>query len=366
MSDTPASFPQELPPPGFSRATRRGTWALIVIYVILRACVPFLRVPPSWGYSINAFVVSPLFICLTVALVYQLVCLRWKPLTAIWILLGCLVPYVGLSVVAIRDAEAQRKIDIHVAQAQETSALNQSVAVTMLLTTDDLPPIAGSLPAQMILAQPIKPPPFAPPNMWRRLAVDVAGKTLLMLLLVAGGVILSRLIREPNLLVPVAPVAAAADVFTVLAPSGITQQALRHTPELVSVVSQTVPQVATTTSQAVPVGQPFAIVGPGDVLFLAFFFACLAAFNLRLRLTMAIMCIVLTAYLQVVLLLGDRSFLNVPLQALPALVPMAAVVLIVNWRSFRLSASEKVLSAVAWLLSAGFIVYAAATIKPTP
>ncbi len=171
----------------------------------------------------------------------------------------------------------------------------------------------------------------------------------LMLAAIGLGSLLSRLIREKNLLVPVVPFAALVDAITVLTPVGFVKQVMERAPrvmEQASVAVMSAPQVERVV--------PIVLIGVGDFVFLALYAACLYRFGLRVVATAVGLFFALWVYL-VVVMLGIAI-------ALPALVPMAAVVLLVNAREFHLSRQEKwasllvivpTLALLVWLLIRG-------------
>jgi hypothetical protein len=173
---------------------------------------------------------------------------------------------------------------------------------------------------------------------------------LLMLAAIGLGCLLSRLIREKNLLVPVVPFAALVDAITVLTPVGFVKRVMESAPrvmEQAAVAVTSVPHAAPQVERVVPI----VLIGVGDFVFLAFYAACLYRFGLRPRATAIGLFLTLWVYL-VLVILGVAV-------ALPALVPMAAVVLLVNAREFHLSRQEKwasllvilpMLALLAWLL----------------
>lgn len=160
---------------------------------------------------------------------------------------------------------------------------------------------------------------------------------LTILWAVGLGALVSWIVREKNLLVPVVPLAALIDVLTVLAPRGFVKQVVEKAPEVAEkamVAVTAVPNVAHEVSHIVPI----VLIGVGDFVFLALYAACLYRFGLRTRATAIGLFIVLWLYL-VAVAVGIAP-------SLPALVPMAVVVLAVNWRHFQLSRQEKWASVV--------------------
>ncbi len=169
---------------------------------------------------------------------------------------------------------------------------------------------------------------------------------LLLLTAVGLGSVLSRIVREKNLLVPVVPFAAMVDVLTVLAPGGFVKRVMEQAPEVAeraSVAVTAVPSAVETFEQVVPI----VIIGVGDFVFLALYASCLWRFQLRVLPTAIGLFVVLWVYL--VMVMVDLA------PKLPALLPMALVFLAINWREFRLSPQEKLASLVVVSIVIGFI-----------
>lgn len=176
---------------------------------------------------------------------------------------------------------------------------------------------------------------------------------LLMLAAVGLGTTLSKLIREKNLLAPVIPFAAMVDMLTVLTPGGFVRQVMEKAPEIAERASVAV-LAAPNAPEAVARLTPIAIIGAGDFIFLALYAACLIRFGLRVRATMIGLFVALWVYLGLVLWVLPA--LGVA-PRLPALVPMAIVTLVINWRTFQLSRQETVASVVVTTLALGIIAW---------
>lgn len=149
----------------------------------------------------------------------------------------------------------------------------------------------------------------------------------------SAGMLVARAVKEPNMLVPIAPVLALVDIATVLSPVGIAKQVMDKAPEVFEKVAVKVPSVGSAV--------PLAFMGPADVLFVAMFFAVLHRAGFHAKATLLWLIPTLVGYMLFVLLLGGVSVGGFRLSGLPALVPVAAVILIVNRGCFTLSASEK-------------------------
>ena len=76
---------------------------------------------------------------------------------------------------------------------------------------------------------------------------------------------------------------------------------------------------------------PMPVVGFADYLFIALFFACFAKFGIPARRTFFVLAGVLSLYMLYVLATGTP---------LPALVPIAAVIISMNLRRFRYERAE--------------------------
>jgi len=166
------------------------------------------------------------------------------------------------------------------------------------------------------------------------LRISPAADLALILSATSFGILVSQIIREPQLLVPVALVAAIVDYWGVN--YGTTKMMMSFAPRVLGTVGWTVPRVGSL--------EPATIMGPGDFVFLGLFFACIARFRLNWRRSI----LLIYLFLLVSMLLVYFSRLSVP-----ALVPMAGAVLAANIRCFRLKRSE-------WfaLLYAGMILAA--------
>jgi len=159
------------------------------------------------------------------------------------------------------------------------------------------------------------------------------------------GILLSRIVREANVLMPAALIAMPIDYIGAMTPIGFTQNVMTKHPSVVKAVSVPVPHLG---------GLAIApLIGPGDVLFMAFFFASVQRLELNERGTFRWICGLLT--------LAMLFVIAAPGLNIAALVPMGLAVLIANRRFFRLQRSEvfAVLYAGALVLTivVGFYIY---------
>lgn len=166
------------------------------------------------------------------------------------------------------------------------------------------------------------------------------------------GILLSPIIREPNVLLPVALVAMPIDYLGAMTAIGFTKQMVEKHPGIVKGVSVPVPGVGGAAHHAGLA--PIAFIGPGDVLFVAFFFAVALRLNMNVRGTFWGIYGLLTAAMIYVLSPGS---INVG-----ALVPMGIAVLIANYSYFKLKREEVFATLYATLLVlalvTGFYFYA--------
>ena len=166
------------------------------------------------------------------------------------------------------------------------------------------------------------------------------------------GILLSPIIREPNVLLPVALVAMPIDYLGAMTAIGFTKQMVERHPEIVKPLSVPVPSVGGAAHHAGLA--PIAFIGPGDVLFVAFFFAVALRLNMNVRGTFWWIYGLLTATMIYVLSPGS---INVG-----ALVPMGLAVLIANFSYFKLKREEVFATLYATLLVlalvTGFYFYA--------
>lgn len=161
---------------------------------------------------------------------------------------------------------------------------------------------------------------------------------LLMLFAAFLGVFISFIIREPNLMLPIAVFAGLVDLWTVTV--GPLALMIENTPAVVEAAAVQMPT-------PVP-GIPGVMIGMGDFVFLAIFFSVIYRFGMNARRTFWLGYVLLTLSMFVVMALG------VPI---PALLPMGAAVLVANIGCFKLSHKELLaamyVGAVLLLLLAG-------------
>jgi hypothetical protein len=174
-----------------------------------------------------------------------------------------------------------------------------------------------------------------------RLTAVPLADIFLVFAMILGGLLISRIIRDRTMVVPVAIVLALADVFTVYF-GGPTGAALEKMPELVEAVSVKLPAMGSATGPAGVEGLAhIATLGPGDTFFAALFFAAVVSFGLGMRRTFA-------------WLFGVTGVVLGLIVAIPAMPPvsvlplMAAGFLIANWSDVKLSRREWAYMAIAF------------------
>ncbi len=145
------------------------------------------------------------------------------------------------------------------------------------------------------------------------------------------GTLLSLIVKERNLLLPVALIAMPIDFLGAMTSSGFTHDMVKHSPKFVSSVSVSVPGITTHTSHGIGIG-PIAFIGPGDVLFMALFFSAVQRFEMAEKSTFWWMYALLTFSMILVL--------RVPNFAVGALVPMGLAVIIANASQIKLQREE--------------------------
>jgi len=149
----------------------------------------------------------------------------------------------------------------------------------------------------------------------------------LMVACIGAGQIVSRMIKAPNVLVPVGVAAALVDTVGVYV--GFVAKAVRYNQEAVVAVSSSLP-----TASAANV--PLASLGPGDILFMALFLTCLAKFRLDVKAVAAWLFIAVAGVFALLMLteVGDKM-------VIPGLPVIVAASILPSARSFSFSKEEK-------------------------
>lgn len=263
--------------------------AILAVLLVLRLVLPGIRLAPGpWVYGLNLLLTVG-FVALPILALFRAAAFPWTSRTAGW--------FLGVGIAA------------H----------------------------AGGV----VLARLAGPGPAG-------LALEAMAQTGLMVWTVGLGAFLALLIRDRNLLLPVALFLAGFDAFLILTPTSLPQQVMQRAPEVFQSVAVRVPGVGVSA---------LAYVGPADLFFLAMFFIALHRFQMRVRETFRWVVPVLVAYLLVVIGLGSTSVAGIPLGALPALVPIGLTVLLVNRKEFRMTRDELIATWVVGLLALALAGY---------
>jgi hypothetical protein len=146
------------------------------------------------------------------------------------------------------------------------------------------------------------------------------------------GALIAVMLRDKNMLLPIAVFLAILDMMLVFTDVGTVNQALKKAPSRFTNVALSLPKVQSASAPETKghrlAAQSYA--GPADLVFLGMFFVAIFKYDMRAKATIRAIIPTLLIYLALVPVFG----------ALPALVPIGSVVLIVNWREFKLKKEE--------------------------
>lgn len=160
------------------------------------------------------------------------------------------------------------------------------------------------------------------------------------------GALVACLVKEKNILLPIAIALAGVDIFLVLTPVGPTQAIIKANPKVLESVALQVPKV-----QAEPTSGPVVpalLVGPADLIFVAMFFVAIFRYGMRGKETLFALIPVLIIYMGLVATFG---------MPLPAMVPIAITILLVNICKFDLSRDEWIMTGFIALLFGALIAW---------
>ncbi len=191
-----------------------------------------------------------------------------------------------------------------------------------------------------------------PPSGLAFVLVDAAGQFGLLLWCQGLGALLAQLIKDKNLVLPIALFLAGFDMFLVFAPVAPTHRMVREQTQMAQNVLMKVPKVQSTIEASQRPGAhvvTLAMVGPADLFFMATFFVCMFRFGMRTRQTVKWLTPVVCGYLLVVIVFGGTQIGPISLGMLPAMAPIGCTVLLVNRREFAMQRSEKALT---WVVAA--------------
>ncbi len=176
-----------------------------------------------------------------------------------------------------------------------------------------------------------------------------------------GGLV-SLMLKDRALLLPVALFLAGFDVFLVATPFAPTASMVEQHPEIVKSVAMSVPKAREAEPGQVPGARAvdLGLVGPADLAFMGMFFASLHRFRMRARSTVLWLVPVMALYFLL-------AVSPVGIGMLPAMLPIGATVILVNLGAFGLRREEVAATVVVALISlglAGYGIYARVTYKP--
>ena len=220
---------------------------------------------------------------------------------------------------------------------------NRSLAATAIVSIGVILPsilipllfnLAPSLPIWARLAIPFRT--------YRNLLHAVPGVDGLIMVAAAVsiGVAISRLVKEFKMLLPIAVMLALVDLYVVFGGGLVTQA--QHGNAAAAHLMNSLTVKLPTAHPAQGVAPMQLAVGFADYLFIGLFFGCFASFRVPAKRTFTVLFITLALYMTVV------AFKNI---ALPALVPIAVVVVGMHLKRFNYKRDE-----LFALLYAGLIV----------
>jgi hypothetical protein len=181
----------------------------------------------------------------------------------------------------------------------------------------------------------------------------------------ALGALLALILKDRNLILPIAIFLALFDMWLVFAPEGMVQRTVvRGNSRTLQMMAYQAPQLETKSSGGR--ARAMVFVGPADFVFLSMFFVALYRFKMRTLRTLKVAVPTLAIYLLVVLIFPDVHLGPISLGALPALVPIGLVVLIVNRDQFRLNKDEKLTTVVLAVLGTAFVIWRILQPLPPP
>jgi hypothetical protein len=152
-----------------------------------------------------------------------------------------------------------------------------------------------------------------------------------------GGAV-ARLLRGANMIPPVAAVLALVDIWTLLLGGPVSKVMQSSAPAAQAATrALTVPLPASARG-----AMPMVAIGFADFLFIAFFVAAMCRFApaaTAYRRSVIALIAVLCPYMALVMFSDNIPFLA-SWPGLPALLPMALIMIIVHWRHFHYDRSE--------------------------
>lgn len=155
-------------------------------------------------------------------------------------------------------------------------------------------------------------------------SITVMSNVILTAGLAAFGCMLSRIVREAKILFPIGIVAGLIDIVGAMTPVGFTNHVVQHNMKTVAKVSVKVP-----TYHNIPI---INTIGPGDLLFIAFFFAVVIRHKMNVKGTFW--------FVYFALVISILAIMTPYVTQIGALAPMGAAIAISNYRYFKFTRSE--------------------------
>ncbi|HQK95708.1 MAG TPA: hypothetical protein PLD23_19580, partial [Armatimonadota bacterium] len=245
---------------------------------------------------------------------------------------GPLIAYVllrlGLPALRIPSSPG---LDVFWSTALATLALWSAVGLGTSLRTRlrQVLVLAASVPVFILIVRVVAP---AADGHW---AVAVASDLCQLVAAAAGGALLSSLVRESKVVPVLVVTVGLVDVVGVWF-GGPVAILIESKPDVVAAFSQKIPRPGSAVQPAGPGEAPrvsyLATAGLGDLVFVAFFFACVARFGLSYAPTLATTLVLGAAAMWL------ATARDLPVPALPFL---AVGTLICNARHFRYTRAER-------------------------
>lgn len=174
--------------------------------------------------------------------------------------------------------------------------------------------------------------------------------SLLMIIAASAfGYLVSYILREPNILLPVSILAAGIDIWTVK--WGPTFQAIQKIPHVVESVSVAIPKIGGAAAGF----QAVSFIGPADFIFFAMFLGAIYRLKMNPVRTFWVAFPLLTLGMASVIASGMFPALKFLHGGLPALILIGASVVIGNLGHFKLKKDEYIAIAVVAVLLAAVI-----------
>jgi hypothetical protein len=161
-------------------------------------------------------------------------------------------------------------------------------------------------------------------SLYTNATITVITNIALTVCLAAFGCLLSRIVREAKILFPISIVAGLIDIVGAMTPVGFTAHVVQHSMKTVASVSVKVPVYHNI--------QLINTIGPGDLLFIAFFFAVVTHHGMNVKGTFWMV--------YAALLLSLFAIMSPYVSQIGALAPMGVAVAVSNYKYFKFTREE--------------------------